>query len=69
MKRLSKITESIWSDIQDRSMGKNRRREDDVDLLDETGLVNYMKKVYMPPSSKNDKVLSSTSTASTRSPI
>ena len=54
MKRLSKITESIWSDIQDRSMGKSRRREDDVDLLDETGLVNYMKKVYMPPSPNDD---------------
>ena len=48
------INESIWSDIQDRSMGKSRRREDDVDLLDETGLVNYMKKVYMPPSPNDD---------------
>ena len=37
MKRLSKITESIWSDIQDRSMGKTVRKEDDIDLLDETG--------------------------------
>ena len=27
MKKLSKITESIWSDIQDRSMG-NVRKED-----------------------------------------
>ena len=48
------INESIWSDIQDRSVGKTRRREDDVDLLDETGLVNYMKKIYMPPSPNDD---------------
>ena len=30
MKKQSKITESIWSDIQDRSMGKTRRKEDVV---------------------------------------
>ena len=54
MKKLSKITESIWSDIQDRSMGKTARKEDDINLLDETGLVNYMKKVYMPPSPNDD---------------
>ena len=54
MKKLSKIIESIWSDMQDRSMGKTVRKEDDVDLLDETGLVNYMKKVYMPPSPNDD---------------
>ena len=30
MKKQSKITESIWSDIQDRSMGKTRRKEDGV---------------------------------------
>ena len=28
MKKLSKITESIWSDIQDRSMGKTVKKED-----------------------------------------
>ena len=28
MKKLNKITESIWSDIQDRSMGKTVREED-----------------------------------------
>ena len=54
MKKLSKITESIWSDIQDRSMGKIKRKEDDINLLDETGLVNYMKKIYMPPSPNDD---------------
>ena len=30
MKKQSKITESFWSDIQDRSMGKTRRKEDGV---------------------------------------
>ena len=30
MKKLSKITESIWSDIQDRSSGKVIRKEDGV---------------------------------------
>ena len=28
MKKLSKITESIWSDMQDRSAGKTIRKED-----------------------------------------
>ena len=54
MKKLSKITESIWSDMQDRSAGDVVRKEDDINLLDETGLVNYMKKVYMPPSPNDD---------------
>ena len=54
MKKLSKITESIWSDMQDRSAGDVVRKEDDINLLDETGLVNYMKKVYMSPSPNDD---------------
>ena len=54
MKKLSEITESIWSDMQDRSAGDAVRKEDDINLLDETGLVNYMKKVYMPPSPNDD---------------
>ena len=54
MKKLSEITESIWSDMQDRSAGDVVRKEDDINLLDETGLVNYMKKVYMPPSPNDD---------------
>ena len=54
MKKLSKITESIWSDMQDRSTGDVVRKEDDINLLDETGLLNYMKKVYMPPSPNDD---------------
>ena len=43
------IKESIWTDIQSRSAGKTIRKEDDINLLDETGLVNYMEKVYMSP--------------------
>ena len=48
------LNESIWSDMQDRSAGDVVRKEDDINLLDETGLVNYMKKVYMPPSPNDD---------------
>jgi len=51
MKKLSKLIESIWSDMQDRSAGETIRKEDDIDLLDETGLVKYMEKVYI---SSND---------------
>ena len=40
------IKESIWSDIQDRSMGKTVRKEDDVNLLDSDGLCDYLKKHY-----------------------
>ena len=46
MKRLSKITESIWSDIQDRSMGKTVRREDDINLLDCDELYDYIFDLY-----------------------
>ena len=42
MKKLSKIIESIWSDIQDRSSGETIRKEDDVNLLDFKGLYNYI---------------------------
>jgi len=43
------IKESLWSDLQDRSSGDVIRKEDDIDLLDETGLVNYMEKIYISP--------------------
>ena len=42
MKRLSNITESIWSDIQDRSSGETIRKEDDVNNLDDEGLKDYI---------------------------
>ena len=35
MKKLSQITESIWSDIQDRSMGKTVRKEDEIGNIKE----------------------------------
>ena len=44
MKKLSKITESIWSDIQDRSMGKTVRKEDFIITNEE--LKNRIQKLY-----------------------
>ena len=46
MRKLSKITESIWSDIQDRSSGETVRKEDDVNLLDRDGFYNYIMEHY-----------------------
>ena len=40
------IEESIWSDIQDRSMGKTVRREDDINLLDCDELYDYIYSLY-----------------------
>ena len=44
MKKLSQITESIWSDIQDRSMGKTVREEDKIFTNEE--LKNKIQKLY-----------------------
>ena len=44
--RKHNVNESIWSDIQDRSMGKTVRKEDDVNLFDYDGLYNYIKSKY-----------------------
>ena len=46
MRKLSEITESIWSDMQDRSAGETVRKEDDVNLLDRDGFYNYIMKHY-----------------------
>ena len=46
MKKLSKITESIWSDMQDRSTGITQRKEDDINLLDRDGLFDYIYDLY-----------------------
>ena len=46
MKRQSKITESIWSDMQDRSAGETVRKEDDIDHLDIDEFIEYLKKSY-----------------------
>ena len=40
------INESIWSDIQDRSMGKTVRREDDINLFDCDELYDYIYSLY-----------------------
>ena len=48
MKRLSNITESIWSDIQDRSSGEAIRKEDNVNNLDGEELKDYITNHYKP---------------------
>ena len=51
------ITESIWSDIQDRSMGKTVRKEDDIDHLDYVEFFTYLTEHYKPKSKKdNEKI-------------
>ena len=47
MKKLSKITESIWSDMQDRSAGDVVRREDDVNLMNEEEFCDYLNDNYI----------------------
>ena len=39
---MRKLSESIWSDIQDRSSGETIRKEDDINLLDMEGLYDYL---------------------------
>ena len=51
------ITESIWSDIQDRSMGKAVRKEDDIDLLDINELCEYLKTIYKVDSNSDINVI------------
>ena len=51
------ITESIWSDIQDRSMGKTVRKEDDISNLDYVEFFTYLTEHYKPKSIKdNEKI-------------
>ena len=47
MKKLSKIQESIWSDIQDRSTGEVIRKEDDINILDGQGMLEYIFNHYV----------------------
>ena len=47
MKKLSKIIESIWSDMQDRSAGDVVRREDDVNLMSEEDFCDYLNDNYI----------------------
>ena len=46
MKKLSKIVESLWSDLQDRSSGDVVRKEDDVNILSQDDLFEYLKDKY-----------------------
>ena len=57
MKKLSKLTESIWSDIQDRSGGEIGRKEDDIDLLDIKEFCEYLKTIYKTDSDDDICVL------------
>ena len=43
---MRKLSESIWSDMQDRSMGEKIRKEDDIELLDRDGFYDYLVKRY-----------------------
>ena len=47
MKKLSKITESIWSDIQDRSAGDTVRKEDDINLMNIEDFCDYLNDNYI----------------------
>ena len=47
MKKLSKITESIWSDIQDRSSGDTIRKEDDINLMGIEDFCDYLNDNYI----------------------
>ena len=40
------IGESVWGDIRKRGNGTDVKREDDVNLLDRDGLVEYLRKNY-----------------------
>lgn len=46
MKKLSKIIESLWSDIQSRSTGDTVRKEDDVNLMNGEQFYDYLQKHY-----------------------
>ena len=43
---MRKLSESIWSDIQDRSSGETVRKEDDVNILDRDGFFDYLDRRY-----------------------
>ena len=60
------INESIWSDIQDRSMGKTVRKEDSIDHLDYEEFFVYLTEHYQPKSKKdNEKIGGRTSILAT----
>ena len=46
MKKLSKITESVWGGMLNRSVGDSVRKEDDINNLDRDGLYNLIFDLY-----------------------
>ena len=54
---MRKLSESIWSDIQDRSSGEVTRKEDDVDRFGYEDFFVYLTEHYQPKSKKiNEKI-------------
>ena len=52
-----KLSESIWSDMQDRSAGDVVRKEDDINHLDYVEFFTYLTEHYKPKSKKdNEKI-------------
>lgn len=48
MKRLSRIQESIWRNISQRSEGIMTRKEDNINKLNIEGFFDYLKDLYVP---------------------
>ena len=46
MRKLSQISESIWTNINKRSEGNLERKEDSVDSMDRYGFFDYLNKIY-----------------------
>ena len=54
---MRKLSESLWSEIQDRSAGETVRKEDDIDHLDYEEFFVYLTEHYKPKSKKdNEKI-------------
>jgi len=43
---MKKISESVWSDMEDRSIGDAERKEDSIEDLDRDGLYDYVRDNY-----------------------
>ena len=46
IRKIKRLSESLWSDMQRRAEGSDKRIEDDIELLDRDGMVEYIKKHY-----------------------
>ena len=54
---MRKLSESIWSDMQDRSSGETVRKEDDIDNLDYEEFFTYLQEHYQSKNKKeNEKI-------------